>query len=134
VNLIVDSLVVITMFLCFFSLSANMSANLYDQTKEIAVLRSIGLTKSRVKILYFYEAMILVLTSCLLGVFIGIILGQTLSMQITTSFDLNPLPIIFPWEQFAVIFVLSIICAFSSTYGPTSQMLSKQISAIYRSI
>lgn len=29
-NLIVDVIILVTMFLCFFALSANMSANLYD--------------------------------------------------------------------------------------------------------
>ena len=30
VNLMVDVIILLTMFLCFFALSANMSANLYD--------------------------------------------------------------------------------------------------------
>jgi ABC-type antimicrobial peptide transport system permease subunit len=36
----------ITMFLCFFSLSASMSANLYQQSKEIGVMRAIGISKA----------------------------------------------------------------------------------------
>ena len=32
----------ITMFLCYFSLTASMSANLHDQSKEIVILRAIG--------------------------------------------------------------------------------------------
>lgn len=32
----------ITMFLCFFSLSSSMSANLYEQCKELGILRAIG--------------------------------------------------------------------------------------------
>jgi ABC-type lipoprotein release transport system permease subunit len=83
VNTIVDMVVLITIFLCFFSLSANMSANLYEQTKEIAVLRSIGLTKSRIRMLYFYEALLLVMASCMLGICIGVILGYTLTIQQT---------------------------------------------------
>jgi len=55
-----------------------MSANLMDQTKEIGILRSMGFTKNRIKILYFYEAFVLVIASCLLGVLIGIIVGYTM--------------------------------------------------------
>ena len=51
------------MSLCFFALSANMSANLYEQTKEIGVLRSIGFSKWKIRMLYFYEAIVLVLAS-----------------------------------------------------------------------
>lgn len=57
-----------------------MTANLYEQTKEVGVLRAIGITKCRVKMLYFYEAMILVLASCLLGVMVGMIVGYTMTL------------------------------------------------------
>ena len=55
-----------------------MSANLYEQKKEVAVLRSMGFTKLRVKLLYFYEALILVVTASLLGVLIGTLVGYTM--------------------------------------------------------
>ena len=71
----------IMMFLCFFSLVASMTANLLDQSKEIGVMRSIGITSRRIKLLYFYEALILVLSSCLLGVMIGMTVGYTMALQ-----------------------------------------------------
>ena len=66
------------MILCLFSLTSSMSANLMDQTKEIGVLRAMGFTKTRIKVLYFYEAFILVVVSCSLGVMIGTIVGFTM--------------------------------------------------------
>jgi len=76
-----NTIIALTMFLCFFALSANMSANLIQQTKEVAVLRSIGFTKWRIRMLYFYEAMILVLASCTLGILVGMVVGCTMSLQ-----------------------------------------------------
>jgi ABC-type antimicrobial peptide transport system permease subunit len=89
-------IILMTMFLCFFALSANMSANLYQQTKEIAVLRSIGFTKARIKLLYFYEAMVLVLASSTMGVMVGMVVGYTMSLQesLILSTDLS---VYFPW-------------------------------------
>ena len=43
-SMIFSAIIAITMFLCFFSLSASMSANLYEQAKEIGILRALGLT------------------------------------------------------------------------------------------
>jgi ABC-type antimicrobial peptide transport system permease subunit len=43
-------------------------------------MRSIGLTKNRIKLLYFYEAILLVLASCILGIFIGIVIGYTMAI------------------------------------------------------
>jgi lipoprotein-releasing system permease protein len=77
-NSIFNAIISIVMFLCFFALSSNMSANLIDQKKEIAVLRSMGMNKCRLRMLYFYEALILVFTSCALGVGIGLLVGYTM--------------------------------------------------------
>ena len=66
------------MFLCFFSLSSSMSANLYDQQKEIGILRALGFSKSRIIFLYTYEAFILVMASSLLGVFVGTVAAFTM--------------------------------------------------------
>jgi len=57
-----------------------MSANIYQQTKEISVLRSTGVSKCKVVMMYFYEASILVLASCLHGVMVGMIMGYTMTL------------------------------------------------------
>ena len=69
------SIIAITMFLCFFSLCASMSSNLYEQKKEIAILRAMGVTKLRIRLVYFYEALIMVVASCSLGVLIGVVVA-----------------------------------------------------------
>ena len=76
-----DSCIVIMMFLCFFSLSANMSASILEQQKEIAILRSIGVTNLKIRLLFFYEALVLVLSACMLGVVTGVAIGYTMSKQ-----------------------------------------------------
>ena len=78
INAIFSTTIAIMMFLCFFSLTASMSANLYDQTKEIGILRAMGITKGRIRLLFFYEALILVFASCLLGIFVGTAVGFTM--------------------------------------------------------
>ena len=42
INATFYSVIAITMFLCFFSLCASMSSNLYEQRKEVAILRAMG--------------------------------------------------------------------------------------------
>ena len=74
-DIMFSATIAIMMFLCFFSLTASMSANLYDQSKEVGILRAIGVTKGRIRILFFYEALILVFASCVLGIFVGTVVG-----------------------------------------------------------
>lgn len=73
--------IALMMFLCFFALQGSMSANLYEQTKEIGVLRAIGFTRWQTCLLYFYEALLLVFASCLLGILIGVMVGATMVLQ-----------------------------------------------------
>ena len=130
-NRVFYGLIAITMFLCFFSLSASMSANLYEQKKEIGVLRAMGFTRYRVHMLYFYESLILVITSCLMGVIIGTLVGFTMLLQFNLFLS-QSVSVFFPWRQFVLVFILSLICAFLSTYTPASQLTNRSIAGIFR--
>ena len=116
--------IAIMMFLCFFSLSASMSANLYDQSKEIGILRSMGFKKYRITLLYFYEALILVFSACLLGILIGVFVGYTMKLQMDMFLEQDT-QFYFPWKETLEILGLSLACAFFSTFGPTIQLTRK---------
>mmetsp|Transcript_11117 Transcript_11117/g.11204 ORF Transcript_11117/g.11204 Transcript_11117/m.11204 type:complete len:108 (+) Transcript_11117:406-729(+) len=105
------------MFLCFFSLSSSMGANIVDMQKEIAILRALGISSSRIKLLFVYEAFILVLASSLLGILIGMFVGFSLMMQESLFNDI-PLEFYFPLLQFIFLLVTTMICAIVSTYTP----------------
>ena len=126
-------LISVTMFLCFFSLCASMSANLYEQKKEVGVLRAMGFTKYRLRMLYFYESLILVLSSCLMGVLIGVIVGYTMLLQFNLLLHASVKPF-FPWKQFILVVILSIICAFFSTWGPARNLTNRTIAGIFRMV
>jgi len=117
VNLSFLVIILITMFLCFFSLSSSMGANIVDMQKEIAILRALGISSSRIKLLFVYEAFILVLASSLLGILIGMFVGFSLMMQESLFNDI-PLEFYFPLLQFIFLLVTTMICAIVSTYTP----------------
>ena len=119
------------MFLCFFSLSASMSANLYDQTKEIGILRAMGVTKIRIKLIYFYEALILVFASSFLGILIGVFVAWTFKLQMDLFLNQESY-FFFPTMQMIEILGLSLLCAFFSTFGPTTELTRRQIASIFR--
>lgn len=73
-----------------------MSANLYDQAKEIGVILALGCPRGRVVFLYVYEAFILVIASSILGVLVGTIAAFTMVLQFT-EFNNMPTIFYFPW-------------------------------------
>jgi len=69
--------------------------------------------------LYFYEAMILVLASSMMGTAIGLAVGYTQMLQESLLLS-RELTLYFPWVQFLIIMGMSLMCAFFSTFGPVT--------------
>eukprot|EP01107_Rhizomastix_libera_P002342 TRINITY_DN1404_c0_g1_i2.p1 TRINITY_DN1404_c0_g1~~TRINITY_DN1404_c0_g1_i2.p1 ORF type:complete len:1049 (-),score=196.85 TRINITY_DN1404_c0_g1_i2:241-3345(-) len=65
----------VAMLTSFFSLTSSMVANVHEQTKELAVLRAVGMEKRWMYRLYIYEAFCVVFTSSLFGILIGTMIG-----------------------------------------------------------
>lgn len=63
----------------------------------------------------------LVFASCMLGIFIGVFIGYTMKLQQTILLEHN-FKFVFPELQVGVIFLASVVCAFFSTWGPTTIM------------
>eukprot|EP00007_Cunea_sp_BSH-02190019_P001337 CAMPEP_0174241540 /NCGR_PEP_ID=MMETSP0417-20130205/23696_1 /TAXON_ID=242541 /ORGANISM="Mayorella sp, Strain BSH-02190019" /LENGTH=1110 /DNA_ID=CAMNT_0015320789 /DNA_START=233 /DNA_END=3562 /DNA_ORIENTATION=- len=102
--------IVLAMAISFFSLVASMFTNIHEQTKEIGILRSIGMPKFRLIRIYIYEAFTLVLSASTLGLVIGTLVGWTVSLQ-RVLFTQLPVPFRFPWLMFVMVFVTSTILA-----------------------
>mmetsp|Transcript_5556 Transcript_5556/g.3923 ORF Transcript_5556/g.3923 Transcript_5556/m.3923 type:complete len:122 (+) Transcript_5556:2968-3333(+) len=119
------------MFLCFFSLSSSMTGNLNEQSKEIAVLRAIGFKSHLVVRLYVYEAFILIISASVQGICIGTLVGWSMAIE-QSLFVHVPVSYVFPYLEFFAILIISMICAFWSTYGPCHALLSNSIPNIMR--
>jgi len=124
---------VVAMVISFFSLMSSMFTNIYEQTKEIGILRAIGIPKNWMIKIYIYESFILVLSSSLLGVFIGTVVGWTMILQ-RVLFTQLPIPFEFPWILLIVIFICSLVFSFFSAFGPIRKVLNQPVVNIMRII
>lgn len=123
----------VVMFFCLFGLVASMYSNIYEQSKEIAVMRAVGLNLYVIVRIFVYEAYVLVFSASLLGVVIGWILGWTMLAQRALFTEL-PVPMVFPWKSVLLVFALSIVCAVLSVAVPTYRMIKLTISSTFRSV
>ena len=131
INLVFTIITIITMIICFFSLVSTMGGNIIKQAREIGVMRCIGMKKYQITMLYVYEAFVLVFSSSLFGILIGLLIGYTMTAQ-RALFTNIPIPYEFPWSNFFTVLVVSIICAFASSYGPAKTIVNQEISMIMR--
>ena len=108
-----------------------MSANLYEQTKELGILRAMGLRAGHIIALYTYEAFVLVLASSLLGILVGILVAFTMVIQFSSFLNM-PVMVYFPWKQLLIIIGVGICCSLLSTIGPTRKILKNKIANILK--
>jgi ABC-type antimicrobial peptide transport system permease subunit len=122
---------IVAMFMCFFSLAASMYSNIFEQAKEIGILRAIGARKFSIVRIFVYEAFILILSSGFLGVCIGIVIAYTMVIQ-RTLFTQLPIPFVFPWAVVLTIFCLAIVFSVLSSFFPVLSLQSMSIVDIMR--
>jgi len=121
----------VAMMVCFFSLSSSMYTNIFEQTKEIGILRAIGISKFSVYRIYIYEAMCLILASSISGVGIGSFVSYTMTLQ-RILFTQLPIPFVLPYNILLVVGGCAIVFAVSSSWGPISFLLRQKIVTILR--
>lgn len=74
-------LLTIVLSISFFSLLTTTYINVVNQTNEIAILLILGYSKTRIAKIYVYESLVLVLHSCLIGLVVGYLVAQMLTLQ-----------------------------------------------------
>jgi len=108
-----------------------MFTNVYEQTKEIAVLRALGLGKFPLYRIYIYEAFVLVMSSSVMGILIGTIVSYTMTLQ-QLLFTQLPIPFAFPWTIMFTVFACSILFSIMAAFSPIYRVLQLRVVQIFR--
>jgi len=103
-----------------------MFTNIHEQTKEIGILRAIGISKAAMYRIYMYEAFVLVFASSLLGLLIGTVVGYTVLLQ-RILFTQLPIPFVFPTQLLIVVFTCSIFFAVLAAFGPIRSVIMRPV-------
>ena len=123
----------IVLIFCLFNLTASMTINIFEQKKEIAIMRSLGMKKRHVIFIYIAEAFILILTSSIIGSIIGSIISYTMALQWGFFTNVN-IGFNLPTGSIIVIILISILGGIFSTYIPARNMLNKSIAELIKAI
>jgi len=122
----------IVLIFCLFNLTASMTVNIYEQKKEIAILRSLGTKRRHVIFIYVAESFILILSSSIIGSIIGGIISYTMALQWTIFTNVN-VTFNLPTGSIILIILFSIFGGILSTYFPAKNMLNNTISQLIKS-
>ena len=122
----------IVLIFCLFNLTASMTINIFEQKKEIAILRSLGTKRRHVIFIYIAEAFILILSSSIIGSIIGGIISYTMALQFAIFTNVN-VTFNLPTGGIILIILFSIFGGILSTYFPAKNMLNNSISQLIKS-
>ena len=123
----------IILFFCFFNITASMTINIFEQKKEIAILRSLGMNQKQIIYIYVCEAIILIFSSSIIGIIIGSFISYTMSLQwqmftyINIAYNLK-------LQSLIMIILFSILGGILSTIVPAKNMLKIPISQLIKEI
>ena len=131
ITVIFISIEAIVMILSLFSLITSMSTNILEQSKEIAVLRSIGVTRKMINYLYVAEGFVLVFSSAMFGIMIGTVIGWTISVQ-RVLFTQLPVEFVFPYRDTITVLIIAVLSSLASSYLPAKRITDMQIGKIMR--
>lgn len=123
----------LAIILCFFVLLISFTSNVTENVWEFGVLRAIGLTAAQTIRIYIYEAFSIILSSILLGSFIGLFVSVTFSLQVNAFTEL-PLIMGFPTVLFILVFVMASVVAFLGSYIPARMLKKKKISHVLKGL
>ena len=117
--------------LCFFASWLSFSANVNENSVELGILRSLGLSVAAVSRVFMYEALIVVLAAFILGSIIGMAVAVSLTLQFGLFTEM-PFQFTFPTALFMFTLGASILLALGSSWGPTRTLSKLHIAAVLK--
>jgi len=119
-------LTVLALSLALFSLISTMAANIVEQSKELAIMRCIGLNRFSISRIFLYESLIVILTGGFIGLVIGTAIGWTILAQ-NALFSNNVLVVRFPWGILVTVLIFSFISSILAAAIPVFIFLKQNI-------
>jgi ABC-type antimicrobial peptide transport system permease subunit len=127
------STMALAMIISFFSLTSSMYANISEQTKEIGMLRALGVRKRWIQRVYTLEAFTLVTAATAMGLGMGTAVAYTVTAQ-RALFTQLPVPFQFPWVIFGWVAAASCLSALGASFLPATRKARQNIASLMRSV
>ena len=109
---------IIALILSFFLIWTSFYSNIRENIAEYGIMRSIGITKAQSIRIYMYEAATIILTSIVIGTFIGVVISSSLILQFDIFIEL-PFIFNFPFQLYFILITVGLFLGLLGSYYPT---------------
>ena len=122
---------IIALILSFFLVWISFYSNIRENITEYGILRSIGITKKKNVRIYLYEAASILLSSIIIGTFIGVIISCSLILQFDIFLEL-PFVFHFPFFICFILVTVGIFLGLLGSYYPILLVNSLSLAKIMK--
>lgn len=117
--------------LIFFAAWLSFDANVRENSRELGILRSLGLSVAQVVRVFLYEAVSVVLAAFALGTLIGIVIAVTLALQFNLFLEM-PFFFDFPTLIFCVVLFAMLLVAVIASLLPVLRLTGISIANVVK--
>jgi putative ABC transport system permease protein len=121
---VIYALLALSIIIAFSGIANTLSLSIYERTRELGLLRAVGMSRGQLRSSIRWEAVIVALLGTLLGLLLGIGLSYTM-VKALTAFGLGTFS--FPVTSVIVIVVLGASLAVLASLGPARRAAKLQI-------
>jgi putative ABC transport system permease protein len=121
---VIYALLALSIIIAFIGIANTLSLSIYERTRELGLLRAVGMSRGQLRSSIRWEAVIVALLGTLLGLLLGVGLSYTM-VKALTAFGLGTFS--FPVASVVVIVVLGAGLAVLASIGPARRAAKLQI-------
>lgn len=131
INLLFNAILMAVIVICLFGLLSAAYSTILERKKEIAIIRTLGLKGYGVNRMFIIEALIIMISSGMVGVLVGWLTGWLL-MSNMNSFTEMPFRGEFPWDSLLLIYGVSTVVTLLGMHYLLRKVRTGNIIEIYR--
>jgi putative ABC transport system permease protein len=120
IMLVLVALLAVSVLIALIGVANTLSLSVIERTRESATLRAIGMTKSQLRRSLAVEALILSVTSSVVGLLVGAFFGWFGSMIVLKG-AFGGMVFRFDWRMAGIILLISVITALISSVAPANR-------------
>lgn len=116
--LIVIGLLAVAVIIALIGVANTLSLSVIERRRESALLRALGLTRSRLRSMLAIEAVLITGVGALLGVLLGLVYGYAGSSVIFGQITGSGMQVTLPWRDIAIVLVVALVAGLLASVMP----------------
>ena len=131
IDILLTVILMSTIVICIFGLLSSSYSMIIERKKEIGILRTLGLKGHEISRLFVIEALIIMISSGLVGAISGWVAGTLLSSNINIMIGI-PYQFTFPFVNLMALYIFSVSCVLLGMRVLLKKLKRQKIMEIFR--